>query len=131
MTGRPGVSSTSSLCKDPAAGTARFPLRQELRAHLRQIIDRHRLDLTHVTERRGPPFILVCTKTRASHERRLPEYADDVSNMHALAGSTPGERQAGRCAIGLEWLREATAAAEGRLTAGGRERSGGITPEGD
>ena len=102
-----------AFCKDPAAETARFPLRQELRAHLHQIIDRHRLDLTHVTERRGRPFTLVCTKTRASHERRLAEYAEDVSNMRALAGSAPGGRQAGRCAADLERLRAAVAASGG------------------
>ena len=100
-----------AFCKDPVAETARFPLRQELRAHLHQIIERHRLDLTHVTERRGRPFTLVCTKTRASHERRLAEYADDVSNMRALAESAPGGRQARRCAADLERLREAVAAA--------------------
>ena len=102
-----------AFCKDPAAETARFPLHQELRAHLHQIIERHRLDLTHVTERRGRPFTLVCTKTRASHERRLAEYAEDVSNMRTLAESAPGGRQAGRCAVDLERLREAIAAAGG------------------
>ena len=100
-----------AFCKDPAAETARFPLRKELRAHLHQIIERHRLDLEHVTERRGRPFTLVCTKTRASHERRLAEYAEDVSNMRALADSAPGGTQAERCLADLERLREAIAAA--------------------
>ena len=99
-----------AFCKDPVAETARFPLRQELRAHLHQIIDRHRLDLAHVTERRGRPFTLVCTKTRASHERRLAEYATDVTNMRALAESAPGGKQAERCVADLERLRKAIAA---------------------
>lgn len=86
-------------------------MRKELRAHLHQIIERHRLDLEHVTERRGRPFTLVCTKTRASHERRLAEYAEDVSNMRALADSAPGGKQAERCLADLERLREAIAAA--------------------
>ena len=101
-----------AFCKDPAAKTARFPLRKELRAHLHEIIERHRLDLEHVTERRGRPYTLVCTKTRASHERRLAEYAEDVSNMRALVDSTPGGKQAKRCVTDLERLREAIATAE-------------------
>ncbi len=100
-----------AFCKDPVAETARFPLRKELRAHLHQIIDRHRLDLEHVTERRGSPYTLVCTKTRASHERRLAEYAGDVSNMRALADSAPGGKQAERCVADLGRLRGAIAAA--------------------
>ena len=100
-----------AFCKDPVAETARFPLRKELRAHLHQIIDRHRLDLEHVTERRGRPYTLVCTKTRASHERRLAEYAGDVSNMRALADSAPGGKQAERCVADLGRLRGAIAAA--------------------
>ena len=100
-----------AFCKDPVAETARFPLRKELRAHLHQIIDRHRLDLEHVTERRGSPYTLVCTKTRASHERRLAEYAGDVSNMRALADFAPGGKQAERCVADLGRLREAIAAA--------------------
>ena len=100
-----------AFCKDPAAKTARFPLREELRDHLQEIIERHRLDIEHVTERRGSPYTLVCTKTRSSHERRLAEYAEDVTNMRALADSAPGGKQARRCATDLERLREAIAAA--------------------
>ena len=100
-----------AFCKDPAAETARFPLREELRNHLQGIIEHHRLDIKHVTERRGRPYTLVCTKTRASHERRLAEYAEDVTNMRALADSAPGGKQARRCATDLERLREAIAAA--------------------
>ena len=88
-----------AFCKDPVAETARFPLRQELRVHLQEIIKQHRLDLSHVTERRGRPFTLVCTKTRASHERRLAEYAEDVSNM-PRAGRVGAGRKAGRTVRG-------------------------------
>ena len=100
-----------AFCEDPAAETARFPLRKDLRAHLHEIIDRCRLDLTHVTERRGKPFTLVCAKTRASHERRLAEYAEDVSNMRALVESAPVGKRAMQCAAALERLHRAIAAA--------------------
>ena len=100
------------FCKDPAARTARFPLRKDLRAHLHQIIDGQQLDIEHVTERRGRPFTLVCTKTRASHKRRLAEYAEDVSCMQGLIEAAPGGGQAADCASSLAALRAAVTASE-------------------
>ena len=100
------------FCKDPVARIARFALREELRAHLHQIIDRQQLDIKHVTERRGRPFTLVCTKTRASHKRRLTEYAKDVSCMQGLIASAPGGGQAADCAPHLAALRAAVTASE-------------------
>ena len=78
-----------AFCNDPVARKARFPLRKDLRRHLHREIDRHRLDLTHVTERRGRPYTLICTKTRGSYRRRLSEYAEDVSRMRSLLRSAP------------------------------------------
>ncbi len=101
-----------AFCKDPVGRVARFPLRQDLRAHLQGVITRHRLDLTYVTERKGRPYTLVCTKTRASHERRLAEYARDVSSMRSLIGSAPGGERAEPCAPDLERLREAVDASQ-------------------
>ena len=82
-----------AFCRDPDAKVARFPLRKDLRAHLHQTIDRHDIDLDHVTERRGSPYILVCTKNRASHKRRLAEYAKDVAAIQTLIRSAPGGAQ--------------------------------------
>lgn len=79
-----------AFCEDPIARVERFPIRQELRRHLHGVIDQHGLDMFHVTERRGRPYTLVCTKNRASHERRLAEYAEDVAWMRSLAESGPG-----------------------------------------
>ena len=100
------------FCKDPAARTARFPLREDLRAHLHQIIDRQKLDIEHATERRGRPFTLVCTKTRASHKRRRAEYGKDVSCMRGLIEAAPGGEQAADGAPDLVRLRAAVAASE-------------------
>ena len=100
------------FCKDPTTRTARFPLRKDLRAHLHQIIDGQELDIEHVTERRGRPFTLVCTKTRASHERRLAEYAEDVSCMQELIESAPGGEQAADRAPQLAALRAAVTASD-------------------
>ena len=101
-----------AFCRDPDAKVARFPLRKELRAHLHQIIDRHRLDLDHVTERRGRPYTLVCTKNRASHKRRLAEYAKDVAAMRTLIRSAPAGEQSAVCAPDLARLHAAVAASE-------------------
>lgn len=81
----------SSFCADPVARTHRFPVRSELRRHLHGIIDAHGLDMSHETERRGRPYTLVCTKNRASYQRRLAEYAEDVAAMQSLLRSKPGD----------------------------------------
>ena len=78
-----------AFCRDPAACVAQFPLRKELRRHLHRHIDAYGLDMFHETERRGSPFTLVCTKNRASHQRRLDEYAEDVARMEALVRLAP------------------------------------------
>lgn len=98
-----------AFCADPVARTHRFPVRSELRGHLHGIIERHRLDMFHETERRGRPYTLVCTKNRASHERRLAEYADDVAAMRSLLQSTPRGDWTGACAASAARLRVAVA----------------------
>jgi hypothetical protein len=70
----------------------RFRVRKDRRQHLHQIIDRHHCDLTHVTERRGSPQTLVCTKTTASYQAACKVYERDqqfLSRIEAL------ERQRG------------------------------------
>lgn len=52
-------------------------------------IDGYGLDIDHVTERRGSPYTLVCTKNRNGYKRRLREYAEDVQWMDALLECTP------------------------------------------
>lgn len=79
-----------TFCEDPVARVERFPVRQELRWHLHGVIDQNCLDMYDVTERRGRPYTLVCTKNRASHERRLAGYAEDVAWTRSLAESGPG-----------------------------------------
>lgn len=80
----------------------------ELRRHLHATIDAHRLDMFHETERRGRPYTLVCTKSRASHERRLAPYAQDVSRTGSLLTSMPGGRWANAYAGHAARLRAAT-----------------------
>jgi 2OG-Fe(II) oxygenase superfamily len=81
----------AQFLRDPAEKVHRFPRRKELRQHLHQQIDRHRLDLTHVTERKGSPQTLVCTKNQASYERRLAQFHLDVQFLKDLEGPTGTE----------------------------------------
>jgi hypothetical protein len=74
----------AAFLRDPAARVGRFPLRKERRQHLHQIIDGRKCDCTHVTERKGSPQTLVCTKTQASHQRRLEQFAGDLSLLEQL-----------------------------------------------
>ncbi|MCY3793568.1 MAG: 2OG-Fe(II) oxygenase [Gammaproteobacteria bacterium] len=99
-----------TFCEDPTARVARYPLRKDLRKHLHREIDQGRLDLFHQTERRGSPFTLVCTKNRASHERRLVEYSEDVACMRSLIESVPDGASATEAEAALESLRGACAA---------------------
>jgi hypothetical protein len=71
--------------KDKDAMVHRFPRRTELRQHLHQQIDRHRIDCAHVTERRGRPYTLVCTKNQASFERSLKQYETDCRLLKELS----------------------------------------------
>src|SRR5262249_830635 len=71
----------SRFLKDPKAETLRLPLAEPRRRHLHQVIDGRKLDTTHVTERRGRPYTLVCTKTKASYERALQAYHLDLDHL--------------------------------------------------
>ena len=73
--------------KNKDARVHRFPRRKDLRQHLHQQIDRHRLDCAHVTERRGRPYTLVCTKNRASFERDLKQYEIDCELLEQLSNA--------------------------------------------
>ena len=97
-----------AFCADPVAEVRRFPVRSDLRQHLHHQIDRYRLDMDHVTERRGRPYTLVCTKNRASHQRRLKEYAEDVSLMQALVRLAPDGESAEAVSAELRRLEDSS-----------------------
>ena len=74
----------AAFLRDPAARVGRFPLRKDRRQHLHGIIDGRKCDCTHVTERKGSPQTLVCTKTQASYERRLEQFNRDLESLQQL-----------------------------------------------
>ena len=53
------------------------------------MIDGHRLDMTHVTERVGSPQTLVCTKDRRTFDRRMNQYQDEIAAMRTLVKLAP------------------------------------------
>jgi hypothetical protein len=67
----------SRFLRDQAERVGRFPLNKQRRQHLHRQIDQHRCDVTHVTERKGSPQTLVCTKTQDSYERRRKQFGVD------------------------------------------------------
>ena len=69
---------------DPVAQTHRFRVRQDRRQHLHQQIEKHSLDMTHVTDRKGSPQTLVGTKDRRSYQRRCEQYRNDIAALAAL-----------------------------------------------
>ncbi len=100
----------AAFCRDPVARVGRFPLRKDRRKHLHRQIDGVVLDLFHVTERRGSPYTLVCTKNRASHKRRLTEYAEDIEWISSMIELAPVEQERETVAALLGRLRNALAA---------------------
>jgi hypothetical protein len=90
---------------DPAEQTHRFRVRQDRRQHLHQKIEHHGLDMTHVTDRKGSPQTLVCTKDRRSYQRRCEQYRKDVAALAALA-----EQARKTSAANTDWLKRIEAA---------------------
>ena len=74
----------SAFLANPDQKQGRFPLAKKRRQHLHQIIDGNHCDLTHVTERRGSPFTLVCTKTTASYEAAFKIHERDLQNLSRI-----------------------------------------------
>jgi hypothetical protein len=75
----------SAFLADPEQRQARFPMAKERRRHLHNIIDRDHCDCTHVTEHRGSPHTLVCTKTAASYDAARDTHERDLKNLSRIA----------------------------------------------
>jgi hypothetical protein len=85
----PDCRELQAFARNPALRVHRFRVRKDRRGHLHHMIDRHRLDMTHVTERAGSPQTLVCTKDRRTFDRRTKEYHDEIAAMRRLVRLAP------------------------------------------
>jgi hypothetical protein len=75
----------AQFLKDKSAQVHHFPRRTDLRQHFHRQIDHHRIDCAHVTERRGRPYTLVCTKNQDSFDRALKQYKTDFKLLKELS----------------------------------------------
>jgi hypothetical protein len=55
--------------------------------HVQESIRSARADVDLTTERSGRPYALVIKKNSASHERRVTQRNEDLSNITVLKGS--------------------------------------------
>ena len=99
-----GCVQLKAFCRDPEATETKIAVAQAERQHLRDQIRRDLLDIDYETERKGRPYRLVCKKNRASYERRLAEYAEDIRQMKVLIRCQPPNHP-----LELERLRTAAA----------------------
>ena len=73
------------FCNDAVETSRHFPARRDIRESFARTIRQMRLDIDCHTDHCGNPYRLVCVKNRASYERRLAEYAEDIEWMRKLA----------------------------------------------
>ena len=85
----PDCQELQAFARDPAERVHRFRIKKERRRHLHNMIDRHRLDMNHETERVGSPQTLVCTKDRRAFDRRISQYRDEIAAMRTLVKLAP------------------------------------------
>ena len=70
--------------KDGDTKQLSLPLAKQRRQHMHIQIESCRLELTHVTERRGSPHVLVLTKTNALFEESRKIYDLNLKNLSRL-----------------------------------------------
>ena len=73
-----------------------FKAAESLRRHVETSIRSNGCDLDCVTDKRGRPYALVCTKNQASHERRVRPRKKDIDDVAQLdAVEVPGANLGG------------------------------------
>ncbi|MDQ4059916.1 MAG: 2OG-Fe(II) oxygenase, partial [Pseudomonadota bacterium] len=80
----PDCSELSRFLADPERKTWVLKAAEPIRGHVEDTIRKARCDLDVMTERRGRPYSLVCTKNQASYERRVTQRKEDLENLERL-----------------------------------------------
>ncbi len=62
----------------------RFKAREADRSHVEDSIRQGRHDVECITERKGSPHVLVCSKNQASYERRVTQRRADIDDLQRL-----------------------------------------------
>src|SRR5690606_1909641 len=73
----PLLKELETFARDPERKVHRFSVRADLRQTLHRAIEAHQLDMSHVTERRGSPYTLVCTKNHSSWHAACKKHRAD------------------------------------------------------
>jgi hypothetical protein len=78
----------SRFLADPAQSTWLLKAAQTERSHVESSIRSNTCDLDFVTEKRGRPYTLRCTKNQASYQRRVEQRRQDSERLARLDGKT-------------------------------------------
>jgi len=76
----------SQFLADPSRETWTFKAAESDRQHVEGSIRANRCDLDVITERKGRPYSLVCTKNQASYDRRAKQRTTDLDALARLEG---------------------------------------------
>jgi hypothetical protein len=74
----------SAFARDPHQQIHRFRVRQDLRSHIEGQIRNNGLDMACVTEEKGSPKTLICTKDLRTFEANCKTYLEDIKTMSSL-----------------------------------------------
>jgi hypothetical protein len=74
----------SRFLGDPACKTWTLKAAESARSHVEDSIRKAQCDLDVTTDRRGRPYSLICTKNRASYDRRVRQRNEDLANLKRL-----------------------------------------------
>jgi hypothetical protein len=82
----PHCGELSSFLADSERKTWILKAAEAVRGHVEGTIRKARCDLDVMTDRRGRPYGLVCTKNQASYDRRVKQRNQDLANLKLLEG---------------------------------------------
>ena len=74
----------SEFLRSPSERVWRLKAREEDRSHVQDTIRHSRCDVDCVTERKGSPHVLVCSKNQASYDRRVEQRRMDLDDLRRL-----------------------------------------------
>lgn len=78
----------SRFLADPTQSTWLLRAAQAVRSHVEGTIRNNGCDLDYVTEKRGRPYTLRCTKNQASYQRRVEQRRQDLADLARLDAKT-------------------------------------------
>jgi 2OG-Fe(II) oxygenase superfamily len=80
----PHCTELSRFLADPERQVWEFRAVEASRSHVEDTIRAAQCDLDTMTDRRGRPYTLVCTKNQASYERQVKQRKKDLANLKKL-----------------------------------------------